>query len=403
MQTEFSPQDNAHSVADSARQAWCKHSTDEHACDALIGKIQHLPGFRHCLLLCAPDAPGLLIAAGTLRAGGEIVSFTGAGESIAQALTSALGEAVEILALEIAATTSAPPPANHCPPLDIGWMKTIRSISDTQSHEVLCKPYGGNWPATVPACILSSTDLPHNSTPAMPPVSAGAGSGVDLLDAIEHGLLELIEHDAIAHWWFGQRQATPIDLTGHSQASAFLTRIRGELADQRKTCLFELSAATGGCSVVGAASFDIQGQGFSCGTAARASTDLAAVAALREMAQIEFGHHCVRARLTSLGLSELSYTDRNYIRRSQIITRERFLSVLTSGNCNTAPRSRPTTPANLNTPLWLVQPPDRLAGIVACKVIAPLLSPLSADLYAAEHSDTDLTASHFQRFEQLLP
>ena len=399
---EFSVRDNAQTVALRAQSLWHNRSDDIDS-GALISQIQRLPGFLHCMLLSAPDAPGLLISAGTLHCRDTINSFTGAGESLSQALASALGEAAEIVAMDYIAARNEFDQTCSSPPIDLGWIKKVREKVAQPESEVICEPYSANCSATAPAILFEQTDKARCIVPELPPVSAGTGAGKDLSIAAEHGMLELIEHDAVAHWWFGQRHASRIEVAAHPQVYAFLSRIRSDIADQRRTLLFELPASFGGCSVVAAVSFDQYGQGFSCGTAARAGIGIAAIAALREMCQIEFGHHCVRARMLALDTIKLSTPDHEYIERSQIITQDQFITELEHRKHRTTEDSSIRPPKNAASSIWIYRPDHPLADIAVCKVLCPALSPLSASLFAVEAAAEPQTDSLYHRFAKLLP
>ena len=137
-------------------------------------------------------------------------------------------------------------PEQQYPPIDIGWIKVLRDGIDSAQTEILCSPYSVNRSATVPGCVISRGGSCQIPLSQLPPISAGTGAGNDLLTAAEHGLLELIEHDAVAHWWFGRRRATRMNPLAHPKVRDYLSRIRVELADQRNTFLFELPATHDG-------------------------------------------------------------------------------------------------------------------------------------------------------------
>jgi ribosomal protein S12 methylthiotransferase accessory factor len=84
----------------------------------------------------------------------------------------------------------------------------------------------------VPACYAyyGHDDLRHGFCSSD---SNGCAAGSTLTDAIAHGLLELIERDAVAIWWFNQIARPEIDLDRF--ALPFLQQVRDLYRDQDRT------------------------------------------------------------------------------------------------------------------------------------------------------------------------
>ena len=97
------------------------------------------------------------------------------------------------------------------------------------------------------------------------------------------GLLELIERDAAARWWYGKRKRPPLDmavLDAHPELRAFLTK-------RSRICrLFEITTDLA-VPVVAAASFEPDGTVVALGFAAKVDLAMAASAATVEMLAIE--------------------------------------------------------------------------------------------------------------------
>jgi ribosomal protein S12 methylthiotransferase accessory factor len=165
-------------------------------------------------------------------------------------------------------------------------------------------------PVSVPAdlCFRRPADVRDLDPPW--PLSTGTGAGPDPLDATLHGLLELVERDAVALWWRGGRPARPMpDAAGCTTIS--------HLRDgtmRRRTWLLDITSDVG-VPVVAAASCNDDGFGLCCGFAARPTLAQAADAAVREMAQMELAHHLSETKRRTRGESCLSDLDRRHIER----------------------------------------------------------------------------------------
>ena len=97
------------------------------------------------------------------------------------------------------------------------------------------------------------------------------------------GLLELIERDAAARWWYGKRKRPPLAmavLDAHPELRAFLTK-------RSRICrLFEITTDLA-VPVVAAASFEPDGTVVALGFAAKVDLAMVASAATVEMLAIE--------------------------------------------------------------------------------------------------------------------
>ena len=103
------------------------------------------------------------------------------------------------------------------------------------------------------------------------------------------------------------------------------------------------------------------------------------------------------------GLTKLSNDDREYIKRSQIITEDQFVYLLERLEDNAPIQTASTTTMTSSTPLWLYEPPGRLTNVSVCKVIAPTLTPLSANFFARKYSTAIPDDSPYHHFQQILP
>lgn len=229
---------------------------------ALANRAEMIFGLR------CPDATRLLMVGAAV--GG--VSLTGVGETWRDAAQRLLGEIAELTAVERLQNGSPSTPA-----IDL---VTGRSTE------------------------ISTLEL----TSDVAPLSEGCAAGPTYDAALAHGTLELIERDATARWWSGEKKA------GWINAPPELTRrFRGGAPPGRDTGLLETSHLPGVFCVV-AISWDQAGRMFSYGAAADLSQHRAALRALRELHQMETGHHLIRAKVAA-GLGDaLSAAERMTIR-----------------------------------------------------------------------------------------
>ncbi len=336
--------------------------------------------------LPAPDAPGLvalgaeidLAAAAGERAGSlPPASASGVGLTPRAALRSCLGEAAELLAsVETAGDRArmrrAPPRRSvKDPSLDAllaalpwpegrmrtGWLPARRL---TDEAEV--------W---VPREIaLRGSPRRRAFAPAWP-LSLGCGAGPTPARAALHGLLELIERDAVTLWSRGlilPRAVAPEE-AAQARAAALLAQLRQGQAERRRSWLLDITSDLG-VPVVAALSFAPDGSGFCCGFAARTGLAPAAEAAVLEMAQMELGHALVLAKARTRGEDALSLRDRAQRHRYEAVHAAR---------CPWVHPMRPATAPDPALPPAETAPEAVLEALVR-RLAARGLAPIRLDL-----------------------
>jgi ribosomal protein S12 methylthiotransferase accessory factor len=347
--------------------------------------------FLRLFRLTAPDAPGLhawgaeidlAAAAGEPAGAMPIAGASGVGVTALAALRACLGEGAELLAsIETPADRAAmrpTPPADAASdqPLDAmlaalpwpdGRMETCwlpaRRLTDGASV----------W---LPREIVLRAAAKHRTFASPWPLSIGCAAGPTLAHAALHGLLELIERDAVALWWRGGRRPRAVALEGRTQvrAAQLLAQLRGGMAERRRSWLLDITTDLG-VPVVAAVSFAPDGSGFCCGTAARSDgLAAAAEAALLEMAQMELAWHLTERKAHARGEAALNAHDRAH--------RARFAG-MDAARCALLHPARP--PAASETDGWAVSASsaesaaaalDRLVQHLAQQGFAPLLLDL---------------------------
>jgi ribosomal protein S12 methylthiotransferase accessory factor len=282
-------------------------------------------GFQRIFALRADEAPGLIalgaeagpgcIGVRDAQAGG----VSGTGLTFRQAFESCVGEGAEYISSFAApddalfSMTADEALANATPALRALWQRLQPWRRDPDATHTAWTP-GANLADGTP--VLLPADLCFRRPAAIRdldppwPLSTGCGAGTDPLGATLHGLLELIERDAVALWWRGgmrARAAPP------GPGAAVLGRLRGETA-KRRTWLLDITSDIGVPVVVAAACND-DGFGLCQGFACRPTLDGAADAALVELAQMELAYQLSVSKRAVRGEAALNDTDRQHIDR----------------------------------------------------------------------------------------
>jgi ribosomal protein S12 methylthiotransferase accessory factor len=281
--------------------------------------------FRRLFTLEAPESPGLVVLgaeADPAVVGAEEASLagvSGTGWTFGQAFESCVGEGVEYLSQFASADsdfmTCGPEEAlrDASPPLLALWTRLAPSRvspADARIDWVRGADLADGGTVFLPADLCYRRAAARRDVLIPWPLSIGCGAGENALDATVHGLLELIERDAVALWWWGGARARVIsDGTG----AAALARLRGGTTG-RHTWLLDITSDIG-VPTVAAASCTDDGFGLSCGHAARATLAAAAEAALMEMAQMEIGHRLAETKRAVRGEAALNEADWRHIRR----------------------------------------------------------------------------------------
>ena len=123
--------------------------------------------------------------------------------------------------------------------------------------------------------------------------SNGCAAGSSAEAAKFAALLELIERDATARWWYGRRARRSIALGELCEAMPSLAAFASEARD-RDARIFDITTDLG-VPAFAAVSADPDGTGIALGFAAKATRGDAVVSALTEMLQMEFSLAMARA------------------------------------------------------------------------------------------------------------
>ena len=282
-------------------------------------------GFRRIFALAAEDAPGLVALGAEVdpRVVGvddaPLGGVSGAGLTFRQAFEACVGEGVEYLsqfateADPIEPLTAGEALAGASPGVHALWdylQPFRRDPHAVRTGWTAAAGLADGAPVRLPADLCFRRPAARRDIDPPWPLSTGCGAGPDHLTATLHGLLELIERDAVALWWRGGRRGR---LAPAGSGAAMLERLRNG-ARGRQTWLLDISGDLG-VPVVAAVSCNGDGFGLCCGHAAGATLAGAADAAVREMAQMELAARLSATKRTVRGDAALNDADRQHLRR----------------------------------------------------------------------------------------
>ncbi len=130
-------------------------------------------------------------------------------------------------------------------------------------------------------CFRSSS--PRKSAWSWPGESNGAATGISLGDATLRGLLEVVERDAVAIWWFNRVRRPPLRISMMDMPT--IAPVARWLRTNRRRMHFLDITSDLGIPVVAAVSFHESGSGIALGFAADLDRERAAIRAMLEMMQ----------------------------------------------------------------------------------------------------------------------
>ena len=154
---------------------------------------------------------------------------------------------------------------------EIGWLVVEDAFGGTASH------------APADFLLIGRRDPGDESAVAVAD-SNGCAAGSSSMDAKLSAILELIERDATARWWYGRLGRPPIDIALVRELSSLASWL---IQRERKTWIFDISTDLM-VPVVAAVSSEPDGSDVALGFSAKLTWPMAATSAITEMVQIEF-------------------------------------------------------------------------------------------------------------------
>jgi ribosomal protein S12 methylthiotransferase accessory factor YcaO len=281
-------------------------STDKINSDAIRNVAERLTGLE---FVHPPQAPGMTIAMALIRdpRDGAMMTVSGCNRNADLALAACAGEAAEFLA--------------QTQPVDRGALPAPPAVGEHLLQDWLGS--GGTGEFWFPATgLLSGTQVAvpaalcrYDAASAHLDISTGCAAGASHESACHHALCEIVERDASARWKAGICRPAAIDMG--EQPALWLAQARQGLAD-RTVRLLDIGAGAI-MPVIAAVSFDPDGRGFVRGVSAHPDSETAAIGALREMIQMEFGLLLARFKRDRNGMRNLQGPDLEHLQNAEAI------------------------------------------------------------------------------------
>ena len=291
--------------------------------------------FERIFVLHSPSAPGLAFVGAQASAhpfdiaapSPARLSAGGTGLSLAEALTSCLGEGLEFLSqLEREGDVTRTGTADDVRGLldaDLAvWLADcqpdLRPTSGRSVDWLSATNVDGSRNTLVPADICLRRSDTRRALPLLGPLSTGCAVGGSREQAAARAILELVERDAVALWWRGGRRGRPVSPGGAiaSEAAELLSTLRAGQAG-RVAWLLDITTEFRIPTFV-AVSADSEGRQLACGFAARPTAREATRAAILEMTQVEAAFALVESKLAEGGPAALNDVDRRHQRRGAL-------------------------------------------------------------------------------------
>ncbi|MEJ1157901.1 YcaO-like family protein [Prosthecomicrobium sp. N25] len=276
---------------------------------AVAGHLEDL--FR----IVPPAAPQAWFFGARLRPGPGVPAFgvAGLGTSPAEALAKCLGEAVEVASLfERGDEALSDELASRLPDAGLG-----ADVAPPARLWAAVRREPDGAPFRIPLALRVRTCPPDRHGVPSAPLGLGTGAGPTAGDALRHGLLELIERDAVALWWRAGRPARRLaaDAVEATAAFAELAALRGTMP-HRPVTVVDLATDL---PVTALAVFSTgpDGRGFAFGAAARPTFAEALRASLLELLQMELAQDLAAWKADTLGDGTLTDLDRRHLARRQ--------------------------------------------------------------------------------------
>ncbi|MBX9646716.1 MAG: YcaO-like family protein [Xanthobacteraceae bacterium] len=283
--------------------------------------------FRRGFRLISPFAPGLFCLGGELGLAGaerdangaETLSVTGNGRTMSEAVPGLFGEAADLLSQFEQPGDIVGNPA----PLS-GWIAAWAGL-----HHLAEATLDGYPAIRVPARdkVIIPADValrrsPERRLTTLPfALSSGCAAGPTRGDAELRAILELIERDAAALWWYGGLPARPVDPCGEiGQAGSLCLKGFRKDVTSRDTRLFDITTDLGIPVFAAVSSNGTEsprlGHDMAFGFAARLDAAAAMEAAISELCQMELAIPIARQKLTERGEKALNDADRRHLHRA---------------------------------------------------------------------------------------
>lgn len=254
----------------------------------------------------------------------------------------------------------------------LDWVKAVRLGTDATSW----------FPSEL---VLRRPE--HRRTGSRPAESNGMGAGADWQQAVMSGLMEAVERDAAALWWFGGNEASLLE-PHHLPGGGFEEFAREVRQDaERPHWLLDLTTGIGITAIAAVSSFP-DGSASVAGLSAHPDPRRAAGSAFLEMCQMELAQQLSLMKREQQGAEGLTEVDRSWIDRHERLSTSTYPQLL--GKPGQPPAWQiPSEGMALESSLNLLEAAGFAAyavdltrpeiGITAAKVLVPGLQSAKAD------------------------
>ena len=360
-----------------------------------------LPRFARLFSITSHLAPGLHMIGGELlldkddqiAAGTVTVSATGTGTRLSEALTACVGEAAELLSQferpgDVALTCARSALSPGQTGMLSGWI--AGALEDTGSVSAIdwtaAFDADGQQTHRVPTDICFRRPPARRAVPLVGALSSGCAAGADQEMATQRALLELIERDAAALWWFGGRPPRELPAAGTMLTVAnALNRDLRRGVEERHTSLLDITTDLT-VPVMAAVSVDRRGRGLACGLAARLDPTEALCAAIRELCQMELSAPLAELKMQARGVAALNEADRRHLLRARFDTSDCELLRPRADNSPPLPTTSSASSAPGGASSWVASMASKIKlatldltradlGVPVARVLSPDLQP----------------------------
>ncbi len=254
------------------------------------------------------------------------MSATGTGQTLAEAITTFLGEAADLLSqFERHGDVTAPGLVSNtvADTFSDGWIGAALSSSPSSrlTDWIIGKTLPGHLMIRLPADLCLRRAPAVRAIQPIGALSSGCAAGPTTESATERAILELVERDAAALWWYGGRNPRAIDQTSQlDEVGRDLLAALRQGSSHRITHFLEITTELG-VPAFASISTDLSGFGFACGLGCRRDSKEALGAAIREMCQMELSAPLSAIKLNARGPEALTIADRRHLKRAAFDTK----------------------------------------------------------------------------------
>jgi thiazole/oxazole-forming peptide maturase SagD family component len=263
---------------------------------------------------------------------------------------------------------------------------TAERLADGKPVEVLAQEVFLDWANTNGENLISDAD------------SSGCAASANLEDATNRALLECIERDAFAIWWYGRQSRQHFPLSAIDNIHPRLSWCLEQRS--RKTILIDITTEFK-IPVVAAISYDQAGSNIAIGTAAASNTEAALLSAVTEMIQMEVS--------MKIGNSHTNRDLRNWVTGANISSLKQFAPLLSVAKFSKTAEQVQKILQSSNINLIRIELSDSGKAFAVARILAPQLCKMKGKYVAERIIKSSVNnpefggATRVENFENLEP